>query len=66
MSLTINSNLASLNAQRRLGTTTGELRQSFERLSSGLRIVRARDDAAGLAVADSLRADSKIASVAAV
>lgn len=64
MSITINTNVAALNAQRRLANSTGALRQSFERLSSGLRIVRARDDAAGLAIADSLRADSKIASVA--
>jgi len=64
MALTINTNVASLNAQRRLGASTSELRQSFERLSSGLRIVRAKDDAAGLAIADTLRADSKIASVA--
>ncbi len=64
MAITINTNLAALNAQRRLTSTTGNLRSSFERLSSGLRIVRARDDAAGLAIADSLRADSRIASVA--
>ena len=64
MSLTINTNIAALNAQRRLGNSTGNLRQSFERLSSGLRIVRARDDAAGLAIADSLRADQRIANVA--
>jgi flagellin len=64
MALTINTNIAALNAQRRLGQSTSELRQSFERLSSGLRIVRARDDAAGLAIADSLRADQRIAGVA--
>lgn len=64
MALTVNTNIAALNAQRRLGESTGALRQSFERLSSGLRIVRARDDAAGLAIAESLKADSRIASVA--
>jgi len=64
MALTINTNIASLNAQRRLGSSTASLRQSFEKLSSGLRIVRARDDAAGLAIADTLRADQRIASVA--
>lgn len=64
MGLTINTNIAALNAQRRLGESTINLRRSFERLSSGLRIVRARDDAAGLAIADSLRADTRIASVA--
>jgi flagellin len=64
MALTINTNTAALNAQRRLGASTGQLRTSFERLSSGLRINRARDDAAGLAIADSLKADQRIASVA--
>jgi flagellin len=64
MALTINTNIASLNAQRRLGASTSELRGSFERLSSGLRIIRARDDASGLAIADTLRADQRIASVA--
>jgi flagellin len=64
MSITINTNVAALNAQRRLGTSTDELRSSYEKLSSGLRIVRAKDDAAGLAIADSLRADTRIASVA--
>jgi flagellin len=64
MALTINTNIASLNAQRRLGQSTGDLRQSYEKLSSGLRIVRARDDAAGLAIADTLKSDQRIASVA--
>jgi len=58
--LTINSNGASLNAQRRLGQSTASLRQSFERLSSGLRINRASDDAAGLAIASSLNTDSRV------
>ena len=64
MSITINTNVASLNAQRRLGGTTSQLQKSYERLSSGLRISRASDDAAGLAIADTLRADQRIASVA--
>ncbi|MFN8392675.1 MAG: flagellin [Bdellovibrionota bacterium] len=64
MAITINTNVAALNAQRRLGNSTSELRTSFERLSSGLRIVRAKDDAAGLSIADSLRADVRVASVA--
>lgn len=64
MAVTINTNVAALNAQRRLSNSTSSLRQSFERLSSGLRIVRAKDDAAGLAIADSLRADGRIGSVA--
>lgn len=64
MAITINQNIASLNAQRRLGNSTAQLTKTFERLSSGLRIVRAADDAAGLAIADTLRADQRIASVA--
>ncbi len=64
MAITINTNVASLNAQRRLGSTTSQLQKSYERLSSGLRISRASDDAAGLAIADTLRADQRIASVA--
>lgn len=64
MSVTINTNIAALNAQRRLGSTTSQLSKTFEKLSSGLRIVRASDDAAGLAIADSLKADQRIASVA--
>jgi hypothetical protein len=46
-SITINSNLASLNAQRRLGQSTSALQTSFTRLSSGLRINKASDDAVG-------------------
>ncbi len=64
MAITINQNIASLNAQRRLSVTTGALSRSYERLSSGLRITRASDDAAGLSIADTLRADQRIASVA--
>ncbi len=63
--LTINTNLASLNAQRRLGQSTASLQKSFERLSSGLRINRPGDDAAGLAVSESLRTDVRVFSVAA-
>ncbi len=61
--LTINTNLAALNAERRLATSTSALRQSFERLASGLRINRPSDDAAGLAVASTLNADARIYSV---
>jgi flagellin len=64
MPVTINTNIASLNAQRRLGLSTSQLQKTYEKLSSGLRIVRASDDAAGLAIADTLRADQRIASVA--
>jgi flagellin len=60
MVVRLKSNIASLNAQRHLGNVTDALRRSFERLSSGLRINRASDDAAGLAIAENLRADSRI------
>lgn len=64
MPITIGSNIASLNAQRYLDRTTARLNQSYERLASGQRINRARDDAAGLAIAEVLRADQRIATVA--
>jgi flagellin len=64
MPITINTNTSALNAQRQLGNTTSKLRQVYESLSSGLRITRASVDAAGLAIADSLRADQRVASVA--
>lgn len=64
MAVTIGSNVASLMAQRRLSITTGALTSVFEKLSSGQRINRSSDDAAGLAIADSLKADQRIASVA--
>lgn len=50
----INTNIASLNAQRSLNGSQNSLATSFQRLSSGLRINSARDDAAGLAIADRL------------
>jgi len=52
MSMTINTNLASLNAQRNTATNTQSLTTTMQRLSSGLRINSAKDDAAGLAIAD--------------
>ena len=64
MSITINTNIASLNAQRHLTQTSNDLRASFERLSTGLRIVHPSDDPAGLSIADRLRADQRIAGVA--
>lgn len=51
MAQTINTNIASLNAQRNLTTSQGALATSLQRLSSGLRINSAKDDAAGLAIA---------------
>ena len=59
-SITINSNLSSLNAQRRLGSSTSALRDSYTRLSSGLRINKASDDAAGLAISESLKVDDRV------
>jgi flagellin len=64
MSINIRTNVPSLLAQRNLANSTGSINTAYERLSSGLRINRARDDAAGLAIAESLKADSRIASVA--
>ncbi|PIE58425.1 MAG: flagellin [Desulfobulbus propionicus] len=52
MALSINTNVASLNAQRYLGQTQNNLNTSMQRLSSGLRINSAKDDAAGLAISD--------------
>ncbi|GAB0058801.1 Flagellin [Candidatus Magnetaquicoccaceae bacterium FCR-1] len=56
MSLSINTNLASLNAQRKLTGTTNALSTTFQRLSSGLRINSAKDDAAGLTIATRMTA----------
>ncbi len=56
MGLRINTNVASLNAQRNLTGTKWGLDKSLERLSSGYRINRAGDDAAGLAISENLRA----------
>ena len=52
MALSINTNVASLNAQRNLGSSQSNLNKSMQRLSSGLRINSAKDDAAGLAISD--------------
>ena len=55
MALTINTNIASLNAQRNLSVTQSQLNKSLQRLSSGLRINTAADDAAGLAISENMR-----------
>src|SRR5574343_858389 len=52
MPQTINTNLASLNAQRNLNASQSSLSTSMQRLSSGLRVNSAKDDAAGLAIAE--------------
>ncbi len=58
--ISINSNIASLNAQRGLDQSSSQIAQSFSRLASGLRINKASDDAAGLAISESLRVDTRI------
>lgn len=57
MAIIVNSNLASLNAQRNLESSQSSLNQSLQRLSSGLRINSAKDDAAGLFIAEQLTRD---------
>ncbi len=52
MAITINTNVASLNAQRNLNNSQSALNNAMQRLSSGLRINSAKDDAAGLAISD--------------
>src|SRR3978361_496883 len=55
MSLRINTNVEAFNAHRQLSATSEKLGKSMERLSSGYRINRASDDAAGLAITEKLR-----------
>ena len=55
MSLVVNTNVAALTAQNNLSKSTLSLSKSVERLSSGLRITRAADDAAGLGISETLR-----------
>jgi len=57
MAVRIFNNIPSLNAQRILGINNGRLAQSVERISSGIRINRGSDDAAGLAISEGLRSD---------
>lgn len=64
MAINIRTNVPSLLSQRNLDQASTRLNTAYERLSSGLRINRARDDAAGLAIAEALKADGRIASVA--
>ncbi|MBN2341407.1 MAG: flagellin FliC [Deltaproteobacteria bacterium] len=56
MGLVINTNIASMNAQRNLSRTEDSLNTSMARLSSGMRITASKDDAAGLAISEKLRA----------
>jgi len=55
MGLRVNTNVTSINAQRNLASVTGRLSTNFRRLSTGLRISSAADDAAGLAISERLR-----------
>jgi flagellin len=64
MAINMRTNLPGLAAQRNVGATTDRLNLSYQRLASGMRINKASDDAAGLAIAENLRADTTKASVA--
>ena len=64
MAQTINTNVSSLTAQRNLSQSQGSLMTSMQRLSSGLRVNNAKDDAAGLAIADRMNAQIKGINVA--
>jgi flagellin len=65
MSLSINTNVISLTAQRSLGSTQSSLATSMQRLSSGLRVNSAKDDAAGLAISERMNAQVRGFAVAA-
>ncbi|MGR5142756.1 flagellin [Photobacterium sp. DNB23_23_1] len=64
MSVTVNSNVSAMTAQRHLGSATNNVSSSMERLSSGLRINSAADDAAGLQISNRLTSQSNGLSVA--
>lgn len=59
MSLTVNTNIASINAYNNLSKSTAAMQKTFSRISSGLRITSAADDAAGLAVSENLDAEGR-------
>lgn len=63
MSINIRTNIPSLNAQRNLDSSTNGVNTAYERLSSGLRINHAKDDAAGLSIAEKLKSDARVATV---
>jgi flagellin len=65
MPLTINTNIISLNAQRNLSSSQSALASSMQRLSSGLRVNTAKDDAAGMAIAERMNAQVRGMGVAA-
>jgi flagellin len=64
MPMTINTNIVSLNAQRNLNMSQSSLATSMQRLSSGLRVNSAKDDAAGMAIAERMNAQVKGMNVA--
>lgn len=64
MGLRVNTNVAALTSQRNLGAVTGRLQGNFARLSSGLRIATAADDAAGLGISERMRAQIRSFNVA--
>jgi flagellin len=64
MPVSINTNLASVRGQRAMANASEGLNRTFEKLSSGQRINRASDDAAGLAIAESLRINNRVATIA--
>ena len=55
MGMSVNTNVAALNSYRNLSVTDSQMSKSLEKLSSGFRINRAADDAAGLAISEGLR-----------
>jgi flagellin len=65
MSMSVNTNTVSLNAQRNLSASQNSLSTSMQRLSSGLRVNSAKDDAAGLAIAERMSAQTRGLNVAA-
>ena len=65
MAAVINTNIASLNTQRNLGTSQSQLNTSIQRLSSGLRVNSAKDDAAGLAISERMTGQIRGLNVAA-
>jgi len=64
MAMVINTNVASINSQRQLTSTNNALSTSMERLSSGLRVNSAKDDAAGLAIGDRMNSQIRGMTVA--
>ena len=65
MAMTINTNVVSINSQRNLSLSSSSLGTTMQRLSSGLRVNSAKDDAAGLAIAERMNANTKGLAVAA-